>query len=157
MNALTICQPHAFFIALPDSDPRAKRVENRGWYCGYRGKLAIHAGKSRSWLGDAGGAGWTIADDAGLVLSQAELAALPFGAFVAVAEMTACVDPRVLHLREPRSLFIGNPVHICGPWCFLLESVRVLSRPIPAKGRQGLWEVTPEQEAEIAAALEVRV
>lgn len=50
MKALTICQPYASLVMLPESDPRHKRVENRRWATKFRGRLAIHAGKSRNWL-----------------------------------------------------------------------------------------------------------
>lgn len=148
MKALTICQPHAFFIALPDSDPRCKRVENRTWDCRYRGDLAIHAGKSKEWLGDNGGEGWTLEDDAGLVLSRAELDALPFGAFVAVATVTDC-----LTMADVKRLGFsaGNPGHICGPYCIVLEHVRILPKPIPAKGALGLWEPNAVQRVDLRA------
>lgn len=148
MKALTICQPHAFFIALPDSDPRCKRVENRGWYCHYRGELAIHAGKSKEWLGDADG--WTMEDDAGLVMTRAELDALPFGAFVAVANVMDCLGPA--DFKNLQS-FYGNPGHICGPYCLVLENVRILPKPIPAKGALGLWQPSRMQQIDIGDAL----
>lgn len=43
MKCLTICQPYAALIMLPDDDDRAKRVENRTWSTNYRGPLLIHA------------------------------------------------------------------------------------------------------------------
>lgn len=50
LRALTVCQPFAHLIALPDSDDRMKRVENRTWHTPHRGELLIHAGRSRKWL-----------------------------------------------------------------------------------------------------------
>lgn len=33
MKCLTVCQPYASLIMLPDDDDRAKRCENRTWQC----------------------------------------------------------------------------------------------------------------------------
>jgi len=45
MKALTISQPYASLIASGE-----KWVENRSWPTGYRGPLAIHAGKGTQYL-----------------------------------------------------------------------------------------------------------
>lgn len=45
MKALTVQQPYAHLIALPDDHPDAKRVENRVWATSYVDPVAIHAGK----------------------------------------------------------------------------------------------------------------
>ena len=146
MKALTICQPHAFFIALPDSDARCKRVENRGWEMLYRGELAIHAGKSKDWLGFNGGQEWLSPEgDNGLRLTRTELETLPFGAFVAVATVDNCIHlPTLRAAKKPH--WINTHAHTCGPFCITLVNVRILPRPIHAKGAQGLWNVTPVQQ-----------
>lgn len=120
MKALTICQPFAHLISIGD-----KRVENRTWPTYYRGKLAIHAGKSRAWLDDT--------DPAGMV----------FGAVVAVAVLVDC-----LHIEKiSRGLYISKypwlnqHVHTEGPWCWVFENVQPLPKPVPYKGAQGLFEI----------------
>ena len=51
MRALSICQPWAELIARG-----VKRVENRSWRISekrrlaYRGRMLVHAGKSKDWL-----------------------------------------------------------------------------------------------------------
>jgi hypothetical protein len=142
IKALTICQPHAFFVALPESDPRHKRVENRTWRTTYRGDLAIHAGMSRAWLGDTE---WAY-----------HPADLVFGAIIAIARLVECIrlqdlDDLSSGLRPRRSRLVPplplgphpSAPHTCGPYCWVLSDILVLEQPIPAMGRQGLWHWTP--------------
>jgi hypothetical protein len=141
MKAITICQPYASLIALPDEDDRAKRVENRGWPSSFVGTLAIHAGKSRDYLGG---------DNYGLKTDD-----MPFGAIVAVCEMVGCCKAHPLsnpetgrHLGgmpEPWALrkwpWLAGHQHVEGPYCFVLTYVRRFKEPIPAKGKQGFWDL----------------
>lgn len=119
MKALTICQPYAELIARGE-----KVIENRTWPTGYRGPLLIHAGKSRAWLSD---------DDHTKANYGIDVAAVPFGAVVAVVDLVDCV--RVGQL--PPSL-AGNE-HANGPWCWILANVRRVE-PVVMRGAQGLWE-----------------
>jgi hypothetical protein len=140
IRALTICQPHAFFIvARPDelpvmpigeSDERRltpKRVENRCWYTRYRGELLIHTGASHAWM-----KGWRWANMAGL----------HFSAIIGVAKLIECV-----HHTEDESA-----IRRFWPWVYehdhtdadgyhwLLDNVRRFKQPVPWKGAQGLWK-----------------
>lgn len=118
MKALTICQPYADMIANNE-----KIIENRTWPTSYRGPLAIHAGKSKAWM------------DADDLLERPGMA---FGAVVATATLVDCVRAENL-TDEYRSRDDAN-----GPWCWVLEDVRRLPVPVPAKGAQGLWELSAD-------------
>ena len=135
MKCLTICQPYASLIVLPDDDERAKRVENRTWPTDHRGPLLIHAGKSRRWL---------VGDNYGIPLDD-----MPFGFIVGICELRGCVP------KHPMS---GNPHgfgdatinrwpwlafhrHAEGPFCWVLAECRKFAEPIPYRGMQGLFEV----------------
>jgi hypothetical protein len=112
-KALTICQPYAELIRRGD-----KAIENRTWPTSYRGPLAIHAGKNRSWLEEG---------------DEAQYPDMAFGAVVATAELYDCVRWEQLpdDLKENE--------HASGPWCWLLRNV-IPIEPVPAKGAQGLWD-----------------
>lgn len=116
-----------------------KRVENRPWFPSLsfldRGLwIAIHAG--RRW--DADGA---------------ELAAERWGKPYKADETTwpeilraegLIGVARVVEVRaldEVRSADAGWAV---GPWCWILDNVRALAKPIPCRGAQGLWTLPPE-------------
>lgn len=149
MKALTIHQPYAALIALPDDDARAKRVENRNWPHSHVGRLAIHAGKSRERL---------AISSSGMDLEyHLPIESMAFGAIVAVADMRGCFKAEALVNREtgrhlgglaaPWALrkwpWLADHQHVEGPYCFVLAEVRCFREPIPATGWQGMWEWTP--------------
>jgi hypothetical protein len=138
MKAITICQPFAHLICLPDDDPEAKRVENRTWTTDYRGPIAIHAGKSRVWLEDG---------------DEEKYPGMVYGAVVAIAQLRFCFlyeevarggDSYVLR-RWP---WLAHHQHVEGPCCWLLAEVRPLAEPIPYRGAQGLFEI-PDRDLEV--------
>jgi hypothetical protein len=118
MKALTICQPYAHLIAIGE-----KPIENRSWETPYRGTLAIHAGRSRDWM---------TAGDA------QRYPDLVFGAVVAVARLVACLAMSRSVWPEPFQE-LREHEHANGPWCWVLEDVRRLKRPVYCQGAQGLW------------------
>lgn len=157
MKALTICQPYAWLITLPQTDPRHKRVENRLWPTHHHGPLAIHAGRSRKWLPTY------------TALTGAETRALRFGAIVAVANVDNCVrieGGRVVEWARPvYSIPSAGPgsvswllehAHTEGPWCWLLSGVRMFAEPIPAAGHQGLWDWQPPATARLLPTADVQ-
>lgn len=113
MKALTICQPYAEMIAAGE-----KRIENRTWPTSIRGRIAIHAGKSRAWLEDG---------------DETERPAMSFGAVIATAELYDC---KRLEDLAPDDL---AHAHANGPWCFLLRDVKRIE-PVAARGAQGFWD-----------------
>jgi hypothetical protein len=126
VKALTISQPFASFIA--DS---AKWVENRTWRTGYRGPLAIHAGRGTQYL------------------TSSELAKYPTGQIIAVARLAACMPLDSMRLVSPSQNVPGSGKtigeilaheHTEGPWCWILADVRKLEEPIAITGAQGLWD-----------------
>jgi activating signal cointegrator 1 len=132
MKALTICQPYAALICLPDDDDRAKRVENRTWATNYRGPLLIHAGKSKQWLDGS---------DYGLTLEQ-----MPFGVICGVANVVECVAVRDFmgpseSAAERRFPWLREHRHTEGPWCWVLQECRRFETPIPYRGAQGLFDI----------------
>jgi hypothetical protein len=139
VKALTICQPYAHLIVLPDDDDRAKRVENRRWPTSYRGPLLIHAGKSREWL-DLDSTG--LADTYGI-----PLASMVFGAIVGVCKVVDCfttqhpMDKDSAIRRRP---WLAGHQHIEGPFCFVLAECRAFDKPIPCRGAQGFFNVPDE-------------
>jgi len=132
MKALTICQPYADLICLPDDDDRAKRVENRTWSTSYRGLLLIHAGKSRQWLSG---------DNYGIPIED-----MVFGAILGIARLADCVH--VDRLSDPatnrRWPWLEFHPHAEGPQCLVLTECRRFETPIPYKGAQGFFEVPRE-------------
>lgn len=122
MKALTICQPYAHLIVSGE-----KRIENREWSTKYRGKLVIHAGKSRDWL--------TPGD-------EQRYHTQIFGYAIGIADL---VD--VLHIDKIKRGDYDNNYpwlrkhnHTHGKWCWVLENCQKLT-PIQRRGAQGLWNL----------------
>lgn len=138
MKALSILQPYAELIARG-----AKWIENRGWSTGYRGPLAIHAGKSQRRVDEGGAYG----------VQPGECA---LGAVVAVAELVAVLPLSSLRQMSPelrlprtRELSIGQILahpHCEGPICWVLRDVRRIA-PVPCRGEQGLFDLDVQAAA----------
>lgn len=152
MKALTICQPYAHLIMLPRSDPRHKRVENRGWFTTYRGPLLIHAGKSREFLE----AGEPIGDDPadapnyGIALED-----MAFGAIIGRTRLLDClhIDDIDRGRYDTRFPWLRTHQHTEGDYCWILDD------PVPVgpwewRGAQGLWTVD-DAELERAATRQI--
>ena len=154
MKAITIYQPWASLIAIG-----AKRYETRVRATNYRGPIAIHAGAKHVLDAIEG-----VSNEALLKIEEAfpdnpELIKLPYGAVIAVAELVEC-----WHLEEHwtpgqngRDLYLVNSQgdkrswaqnclkeiafgdYTPGRYAWELANVKPLDKPIPAKGRQDLW------------------
>lgn len=158
MKALTLWQPHATLVAIG-----AKKIETRSWPTKYRGPLAIHAAKKfpREYVRLC----WREPFRSALGLSMLGLMMvqdiLPRGYVLATGELVNCVPiqkgkyswPRVdrqgvdlpsffpdrvwIPPKEPELSF-GN--YEPGRFAWVLENVKALPEPIPARGKQRLWE-----------------
>lgn len=153
MKAITIRQPWASLIAFGD-----KIYETRSWSTKYRGPVAIHAGKNldkdafrylitplatMEQLQKCGITPYTVDD-------------LPYGAVIAMADLvevwqilhragdtvavsTSGGDSAFMPTEKEKAFgHWGN-----GSYAWELRNVRVLQKPIPAKGKQSLWEWEP--------------
>ncbi len=137
MKALTICQPYASLIMAG-----LKRIENRTWATGYRGPLAIHAGRNRKWLSSydyMARHGWQTED-------------LPFGKLLGTVELADIMDLSLLRQLIMRLdakgqvhplgyEWIMEDEHAEGPACWLLDDPEPFAVPVPWTGQQGLFYV----------------
>lgn len=129
MKALTISQPFASLIA--DGE---KICENRTWPTNYRGTLLIHAGKGSKYLG------------------RAELAKQVRSAIVAKAVLQHCYHIETLRRMSPSHVLMIDGErhwsvadvlahkHTEGPYCWLLNRIEKLEKPITCSGSLGLWD-----------------
>lgn len=147
MLALTLHQPWASLIAVAAVAPDlavGKRIETRSWATQYRGPLAIHAAK--------GG----LPQRALLALCEREpfrstlsmlgitdSRDLPRGAVVATATLRDCVPTEQV---QPGFVEAAFGDYAPGRFAWLLEDIRRVDPPIPARGAQQLWRWTMPQE-----------
>lgn len=131
MKALTILQPYAELIV-----QGRKTCENRTWPTSYRGRMYIHAGKSRSMLWDDDDPAWK---DLGVQPDRIVL-----GAVVATANLVACIHRDSSLLPEwVAKMTEEQQYHVNGPYCWILENVTPI-RPFPWRGAQGLFDINAE-------------
>lgn len=130
---------------------RHKPVENRPWalprqFVGQR--FAVHAGKKYD-------EPWAQMIRSAFGLPVPNRTDIALGAVVAVAEFAGCVANRWEIDRLPPEMVarVGSIMNVhrwfSGPYGFLLADVRPLSEPVPCRGFQGLWTLSPELEAAV--------
>ena len=103
-----------------------KNVENRTWSTNHRGLLVIHAGQG-------------FDDHEPRVRGP-----LDSGAIIGVVNVVGCIEGSKSRWALP------------GQWHWLLRDARRLSKPIPYRGKLGLWDVDPDTERLIRSRLRVR-
>jgi hypothetical protein len=130
----------------------AKRIETRSWSTRYRGPLAIHAGKGLAGMTKRQFVDllrtepfWSVLRPL-IAAGQVNPDALPRGAIVAVADLVDILPVEQVPPTEPERSF-GD--YTPGRYAWLLADVRPLDPPIPATGRQGLWEWTGSEASQI--------
>lgn len=134
MKALSLWQPWATLVAI-----ESKMFETRHWSTSYRGPLAIHAAKketkalyalslSEPFASNLVGAGYKY-----------NFSSLPFGAFVAVADLVDIFPTETIvnSIGEDERAF-GD--YSPGRFAWKLENLRRIE-PLPAPGHQGLWNI----------------
>lgn len=119
MKALSIQQPWAWLIV-----NGFKRVENRRWKTGYKGPLAIHAGKKFD------NRGYDFVRSAFPDIALPGPKAFERGGIVGTAEMTGCVTSSDDRFFE-------------GPYGFTLKNAKPC-RLIPMIGKLSFFEVELE-------------
>lgn len=168
MKAITIQQPWASLIASGD-----KIYETRSWPTKYRGPIAIHAGKRiakglYSALTTPVGVLLQLRE---LGISPDKVKKLPRGAVIAMADLVNVwrivqnpgLDVDVAkhipigaeslstdkHAPDFGDYFVPTEKEMAlghwgnGNYAWELRNIRVMSKPIPAKGKQSLWEWEP--------------
>lgn len=119
IRAVTLRQPWAGLLA-----SGLKPVENRTWRTGYRGPLWLHAGAGRDVIPRVLALFIERGED--MIGSEAFHAS---GALIAEAELTG------IHRDNGCCAPWGMP----DQWHWEITPVRVLDRPVPARGALGFW------------------
>jgi activating signal cointegrator 1 len=155
MKAITIWQPWASLKACD-----AKQFETRGWATRYRGPIAIHAASLNplklSIPLDAICEMRKVLTEAGILKPNQDFRYLPLGAIIATGELVDCHEivlhgGRGIHSGDPGWLETDRGIYeptdqelLFGDWtpgryAWEITNVKMLPEPIPAKGKQRLW------------------
>ena len=158
MKAITIWQPWATLRACG-----AKEFETRSWATNHRGPIAIHSATLNPFKAIQNISDEAVSEmrnalkEAGILTTNTDFRILPLGQIIATAELVGC-HKIVLHggrglsdsspgwletdrgIYEPseRELLFGEWTP--GRFAWELQNVKMLDTPIPAKGKQRIWE-----------------
>jgi len=159
MKAITIHQPYASLIAWGE-----KRYETRSWSTPYRGPIAIHSGKAGEVLEDfidcivsakqlhkvrldflnhlADGNEFEYFTWLAIEARYKKFTPDMFvrGGILAIGELTAVhpTDSNFNKLLTDKELALGW--YEKGRFAWQIDNVRLLDKPIHARGQQGLWD-----------------
>lgn len=152
MKAITLYQPWASLIAMG-----AKRIESRSWYTGYRGPLAIHAGKKNDYI-NPDKIRYICHDEPfrkvlGITGMFDYTKKFPLGCIVATCELIACLkvesigeQPDIQGWKfgthyfpaSKQEFYFGD--YSIGRYRWFLANIKPLENPIPTTGSMGFWE-----------------
>lgn len=161
MKAISLWQPWASLVVIG-----SKKIETRGWSTNYRGPLLIHAAKRKKigelihfgscWAFDAAfqPLGGTMTPETSIDLVDD----LPFGAIIGQAELYDCRPTGAFTLQEVRTpLYAGASSNwknyteealgdfALGRYGWLFRNPVRFETPIPYSGKQGFFEVSPQE------------
>lgn len=147
MKAITVWQPWASLLATG-----AKHNETRSWRTNYRGEILIRAAKTDPLRGICmmPNEAWEqalIALDLPEEFNRFEK--FPTGAIIGKANLVDCfqIDEayrRKLMRENPAELAFGD--YSIGRYAWVMAEPVLFDKPIPASGKQGLWNWEGELE-----------
>lgn len=139
MKAISLWEPWSTAMAMG-----LKKLETRAWPTGYRGPLVICSAKRKM-------------DNVGLAIWGKHIQPYVAGQYVpdyghalCMVELFECLPVDSIAVKEPERL-LGD--YSPGRWAWLTRNVQRLRQPVPVTGHQGLFSLTPEEQAAIKKAL----
>ncbi|AEA59750.1 ASCH domain-containing protein [Burkholderia gladioli] len=136
MKAISIRQPWAWLIVASHKD-----IENRTWSTSHRGETFIHASSTLT-RREYDEAVYYVNHILGLPIQIPRREELPLGGIIGSVDLFDCVPPTS----------ITSQWHIAGAFGFAVRSAKRLPF-VPMTGRLGLFDLTPEAEPYVKAAL----
>lgn len=114
-----------------------KQNETRSWPTSYRGDLVICSAKRKPKLSEVG-----PEDYQGAI-------SLPYGFALCIVEVVDCVSTDMLVLRNLGSAEYELGNYGRGRYAWITRNCRKLKVPVPIKGQQGFWNLSPELTVQI--------
>lgn len=138
LACLSIRQPWASLVAAG-----MKPIENRAWYCSYKGRLLIHAGKT--WGRDEQDAYDELMQIAIDMRDRRRQEVLDHaknfrGGLVGVCTMRGCLVAKEW-FKGGGLPYDGRHQWFVGPYGFIVVGARHFPHVVPYKGQQGLFRV----------------
>jgi hypothetical protein len=145
MKAISLWQPWASAMAFG-----FKCNETRSWPTQHRGDLVICASKQASRMDLL----VPRAREAIVELMPAD--GFPYGMALCVVDLWECVRTDHFHgacpiVASEMEASLGD--YTPGRFAWITRNLRVLRKPVPIRGRQGIWNLTASEESDVIGAL----
>lgn len=127
MKVLSITEPMATLISI-----NKKKIETRSWKTNYRGKIYIHASKTKirkEWK------------DNKELMSLLDDNELNYGKIICECNLDDCVlmtEDFINKIKENKQEYLCG-IYEVGRYAWILSDVKMLDTKIGAKGSLGLW------------------
>lgn len=127
MKVVSIIEPWASLIK-----EKVKYIETRSWKTNYRGKIYIHASLKKVPKKD---------ERINNLITLLKDKDFKYGHIIAEATLVDCIYMDEDFISKIKN---NNQEYICGEYsigryAWILEDIKELSKPIPAKGYLGIW------------------
>lgn len=127
MKVVSIIEPWASLIK-----EKVKYIETRSWKTNYRGKIYIHASLKKVPKKD---------ERINNLITLLKDKDFKYGHIIAEATLVDCIYMDEDFISKIKN---NNQEYICGEYsigryAWVLEDIKELSKPIPAKGSLGIW------------------
>lgn len=127
MKVLSLTEPYATLIK-----NGIKTIETRSWKTSYRGNLYIHASSTRipkEYKNNKN------------LMSLVNINELNYGNIICSCELIDCIemtDKFVKEIQKNEDEYVSG-VYSKGRYAWILKDIKVLDKPIKAKGHLGIW------------------
>ena len=129
MKVLSLTEPYATLIKTG-----VKKIETRSWKTSYRGKLYIHASSTKipkEYKNNKE------------LMNLVNVNELNFGNIICSCNLVDCIemtDKFIEEVKKNKEEYICG-VYKVGRYAWILEDIKVLEKPILAKGHLGIWNI----------------
>ena len=127
MKVLSLTEPYATLIK-----KGIKTIETRSWKTNYRGTLYIHASSTRI---------PKEYKENKELMSLVDINDLNYGNIICSCDLVDCVemtDELIKEIQKNKNEYISG-VYANGRYAWILKNIKVLEKPIKAKGHLGIW------------------
>ncbi len=129
MKVISLLEPYASLVK-----ENIKTIETRSWKTNYRGELFIHASKRKLTN--------KMIEEYHNQLKLLTNTNFNYGYIIAKCNLVDCIIMTEELIKEIKK---NSKEYICGEYqvgryAWILEDIKYLKKPIPAKGRLGIWE-----------------
>ncbi len=129
MKVISLLEPYASLVK-----ENIKTIETRSWKTNYRGELFIHASKRKLTN--------KMIEEYHNQLKLLTNTNFNYGHIIAKCNLVDCIIMTEELIKEIKK---NSKEYICGEYqvgryAWILEDIKHLKKPIPAKGRLGIWE-----------------